>query len=121
MAHKSPDIATVDDHIFTQAGQYSIRREVVMKLRSVLFGALGAAFLLSASAPAFAQGRHGGGGGWHGGGGGWHGGAAWHGGYYRGGYGWGPRVVVGGPGYYAPYYYPYYYPYYAPGLTVTIP
>ena len=89
-----------------------------MKLRSVLFAALGVGFLLSASAPAFAE--------WHGGGGhggGWHGERWEHRGWgYRGSYGgpyvYGPRVYYAPP---APYY--SYYPYYAPGVTfgVTIP
>ncbi len=94
-----------------------------MKLRSTLFAALGAGFLLTASAPAFADWHGGGwhGGGWHGGGwhGGWHGGwrGGWHG-YWGGPYVYGPRVYYAPP---APYY--SYYPYYAPGLTfgVTIP
>jgi hypothetical protein len=81
-----------------------------MKLRSVLFAALGVGFLLSASAPAFAQ-R------WHGGyyGHGWHGHVGWWGGRWwgPGPYWYGPRV------YYAPPY-PYYYPYGAPVVTFGV-
>jgi hypothetical protein len=84
-----------------------------MKLRSVLFAALGVGFLLSASAPAaLAQHWHGGGGGWHGGGPGWHGHVGWWGGRW-----WGPGPYYYGPRvYYAPPY-PYYYGY--PGPVVT--
>jgi hypothetical protein len=88
-----------------------------MKTRSVLFAVLGVGFLLSASAPAFAE--------WHGGG--WHGG--WRGDHERWEHrGWGHRgwypYAYGPRGYYAPpapYY--SYYPYYAPSLNfgVTIP
>jgi len=89
-----------------------------MTLRSVLFAALGVGFLVTATAPAFAE--------WHGGHGGWHGGGWHHGwghrGWYGGPYVYGPRVYYAPP---APYY-SYYpsYPYYArPGVTfgVTIP
>ena len=80
-----------------------------MRLRSVFFAALGAGFLLSASAPAFAD--------WHGGHGGWHGGG-WHGWGYRGWYGgpyvYRPRVYYAPP---APYY--SYYPYYGYGPSVS--
>ena len=97
-----------------------------MKTRSVLFAALGAGVLLTASAPAFADWHGGGhGGGWHGG---WHEHEGWRGerwehrgwgrGYYGYPYAYGPRVYYAPAPYYS--YYPYYYP---PSVSfgVTIP
>jgi hypothetical protein len=86
-----------------------------MRLRSVVFAALGAGLLVSAASPAFAQRFHGGFG-FHGGPGfrGYYaGGYRGYYGWYRHPYWWGPRVVVG-----APYPYPYY-PYGYPAPVVT--
>jgi hypothetical protein len=83
-----------------------------MKLRSVVFAALGAGLLVSAAASTPAAAAEWGRPGWHGGRGHY-----WHGGWYA------------YPGYYAygPYYYPpaYYGPpavtFAVPGVSVTVP
>jgi len=86
-----------------------------MKLRTVVFAALGAGLLVSAAASTPATAAQWGHPGWHGGG---RGGYYWHGGWraYPGYYG------------YSPYYYPppaYYGPpgvtFAVPGVSVTVP
>ena len=91
-------------------------------MKRLVFGFLAIAVLLAGSVvPSYADGRHGGGGGWHGGG--WHGGG-WHGGWHGG---WrapvdfaGPRFFVGSSFYYPGAYYAVAPPWaYAPPVVVA--